>query len=294
VRSGKIAARRKRQLRFLVRRFSNPRHFPVPALLRVFGLSLLSFALISSPPLLSGCSRNTSPDGRDEAREINVAAAANLTDAFTELGRQFTARTGVRVIYSFGATAELAKQIENGAPFDVFASADVEHVDELNVKGLLVAGTRAVYARGRLVLWIPPGSRAKVERIEDLARQQVERIGIAKPDVAPYGRATIEALRALQLWPQIEPRVIYGQNVSQVKQYATTGNVDVAFIPLALVREGEGRAIEVDERLHQPIDQALAIIKASGKQEAAGSFADFVLSAEGRALLERYGYHQPL
>lgn len=200
----------------------------------------------------------------------------------------------MRVVYSFGATAELAKQIENGAPFDLFASADVEHVDELNRKGLLVAGTQAVYARGRLVLWIPPGSRAKIERLEDLARQEVERIGIAKPDVAPYGRATIEALGALQLWPQIEPQVIYGQNVSQVKQYARTGNVDAAFIPLALVRDGEGRAIEIDERLHQPINQALAVIKASGKQEMARRFAEFVLSLEGRALLERYGYQPPL
>lgn len=199
----------------------------------------------------------------------------------------------MRVVYSFGATAELAKQIENGAPFDLFASADVEHVDKLNRQGLLVAGTQAVYARGRLVLWIPPGSRARVERIEDLAHREVERIGIAKPDVAPYGRATIEALRSLQLWPQVEPRVVYGQSVSQVKQYATTGNVDVAFIPLALVRAGEGRSIAIDERLHQPLDQALAVIKASGKQEAAGSFAEFVLSLEGRALLERYGYRQP-
>jgi molybdate transport system substrate-binding protein len=256
-------------------------------------LSLLFFALIS-PLLPAGCSRSASPDNTNEAREINVAAAANLTDAFTELGRQFTARTGVRVVYSFGATADLAKQIENGAPFDVFASADVEHLDELNQKGLLVAGTMVLYARGRLVLWIPPGSRAKIERIEDLARQEVERIGIAKPDVAPYGRATIEALRALQLWPLVEPRVIYGQNVSQVRQYAATGNVDAAFIPLALVREGEGRAIAIDEHLHRPINQALAIIKASGKQEDAGRFAEFVLSPEGRALLERYGYYQPL
>jgi molybdate transport system substrate-binding protein len=163
----------------------------------------------------------------------------------------------------------------------------------LNRKGLLVAGSQAVYARGRLVLWIPPGSRATTERLEDLTRSEVERIAVAKPDVAPYGRATLEALRALNLWPQLEPKVIYGQNVSQVRQYAATGNVDVAFIPQALCRAGEGRTIEVDERLHQPIEQALAIIKATAKQEAAERFARFVLSAEGQSLLERYGYRQP-
>lgn len=253
---------------------------------------IVSIALLLSL-LLSSCSRNTSSSNQDEAQEITVAAAANLTEAFAELGKEFTARTGVRVVYSFGATADLAKQIENGAPFDLFASADVEHVDALDRKGLLVAGTQAVYARGRLVLWIPPGSRARIERLEDLTQKEIERIGIAKPDVAPYGRATVEALRALNLWTQIEPKVIYGQNVSQVKQYAATGNVDVAFIPLALVPKSEGRTVEVDERLHQPIDQALALVKASGKQEAARRFADFVLSAEGQALLERYGYRRP-
>jgi molybdate transport system substrate-binding protein len=144
------------------------------------------------------------------------------------------------------------------------------------------------------VLWIPQGSGAQLTRLEDLTSAGVERIGVAKPDVAPYGRATVEALRALNLWPQVEAKVIYGQNVSQVKQYAATGNVDVAFIPLALVRAGEGHVIEVDERLHQPIDQALAIVKASGKQEAARRFSDFILSNEGHALLERYGYRQPL
>src|SRR3982750_2874341 len=121
--------------------------------------------------------------------EINVAAASNLTEAFAAMGKQFTAQTGIRVVYSFGATADLAKQIENGAPFDLFAAADVEHVDELSHQSLLTPGTEAIYARGRLVLWTPPGSRITLSRIEDLRRADVERISIAKPDVAPYGRA---------------------------------------------------------------------------------------------------------
>ncbi|MDX6692645.1 MAG: molybdate transport system substrate-binding protein [Blastocatellia bacterium] len=260
--------------------------------LRVSRLSLLSLALISSL-LIAGCSRRDTSNIQDGGREINVAAASNLTDAFAELGKQFTARTGVRVVYSFGATADLAKQIENGAPFDLFAAADVEHVETLNRQGLLVDGTLAVYARGRLVLWIPQGSGAQVARLEDLTSRTVGRVGIAKPDVAPYGRATVEALRMLNLWSQVEAKVIYGQNVSQVKQYAATGNVDVAFLPLALTREGEGRAIEVDENLHQPIEQALALIKASAKQDDALRFRDFVLGAEGQSLLERFGYRKP-
>src|ERR1043165_4377940 len=105
-----------------------------------------------------GC-RSDSQNKTADASEINVAAAANLTDAFAEVGKQFTAETGIRVTYSFGATADLARQIENGAPFDVFASADVTHVDQLNGEGLLTPGTRSLYARGRLVLWTPPHAR---------------------------------------------------------------------------------------------------------------------------------------
>jgi molybdate transport system substrate-binding protein len=221
-----------------------------------------------------------------------VAAAANLTDAFTELGKEFTVRTGVRVTFSFGATADLAKQVENGAPFDVYASADVEHMDDLNGKGLLLSGSNKLFARGRLVLWVPPGSPFTLNRIEEIVRPEVERISIAKPDVAPYGRATIEALRALNLWAQVEPKVIYGQNVSQAKQQAATGNAEAAFIPLSLVKTGEGRIIEVDEQLHQPIDQAIAVVKDSPYTETAQRFVNFVLSPEGQALLERYGYRK--
>ena len=251
--------------------------------------SLIPFFILLA--LFTACgSRNNSQDKPADSSEINVAAAANLTDAFAELGKQFTAQTGIRIKYSFGSTADLEKQIENGAPFDVFAAADIEHVDTLNSKGLLTFGTNKVYARGRLVLWIPAGSSLKLNRIEDITRPEVERISIAKPDLAPYGRAALEALRALNLWAQVEPKVIYGQNVAQTKQYASTGNAEVAFIPLALVKPNEGQAIEVDERLHQPIDQAIAVIKDSRKQEAAQRFVNFVLSSEGEALLERYGY----
>jgi molybdate transport system substrate-binding protein len=250
---------------------------------------VLFFALVSLISL-SGCSRpapSGSPPGADE---INIAAAANLTDAFAELGKQFTAQTGIRVVYSFGATADLAKQIENGAPFDLFAAADVEHVDGLMSKGLLTPGTQALYARGRLVLWTPPGSRLTLNRIEDIRRDDAQRIAIAKPDLAPYGRAAVEALKALNLWTEIEPKVIYGQNVSQARQYAATGNAEAAFIPLSLVKEGEGHFIEIDEHLHQPINQALAVVKTSEKQDAARRFASYVLGSEGQALLERYGY----
>jgi molybdate transport system substrate-binding protein len=225
--------------------------------------------------------------------EIVVAAAANLTDAFAELGPQFTKQTGIRVIFTFGGTADLAEQIENGAPFDVFAAADYAHVAALERGGFLTPGTAALYARGKLVVWLPSESHVKIERIEDLTRPDVERIAIAKPDIAPYGQAAMETLRSLKIWDQVEPKVVYGMNVSQVKQFVSSGNAEAGFLPLALIRSGEGRLIKVREELHQPIDQALGIVRASPKQEAARRFADFVLSSEGQALLEKHGYEKP-
>ena len=114
----------------------------------------------------SSCNYHSTTHQQTAPQELVVAAAANLTDAFAEIGPRFTAKTGIRVVFNFGATAELAKQIENGAPFDVFAAADTEHVESLERKGLLTPGTRAIYARGRLVLWLPAGSSLKIERIE--------------------------------------------------------------------------------------------------------------------------------
>ena len=244
--------------------------------------------------ILAGCQSCREKTSQVDSQELTIAAAANLTDAFAEVGAQFTRKTGIRVVFSFGATADLAKQIENGAPFDLFAAADKEHVEQLERKGLLSPGTRALYARGRLVMWVPPGNNLKAERIQDITAKAFERIAIAKPDVAPYGQATVESLKALGLWSEIEPRVVYAQNVSQTKQYASTGNAEVAFIPLALVKPGEGSYLEVDEHLHRPIDQALGIIKDSPKQSAAHQFKDFILGDEGQTILTNKGYRKPV
>jgi molybdate transport system substrate-binding protein len=241
--------------------------------------------------LICSCSRK--PASEQNSREINVAAAANLTDAFEELGKRFTTQTGIKVVYSFGSTADLTKQIENGAPFDVVAAADIEHVDELNRNGFVIPDTRVLYARGRLVIWIPQSTHATINRIEDITAADVKTIAIAKPDLAPYGKASVDALRKLNIWSVLEPKVVYGSNVSQTKQYASTGNADVAFIPLSLVKSNEGRYIEVDENLHQPIDQALAIVRASNKQEPARRFTDYIMSADGQAVLKEYGYSKP-
>lgn len=243
--------------------------------------------------LLAVSCQPSKPLKQNEARNLTIAAASNLTDALAEIGPRFTSKTGIRVVFSFGATADLAKQIENGAPFDVFLSADAEHVEQLERQGLLTSGSRAIYARGRLVMWLPTGSNLKADRIQDITAKPYERIAIAKPDVAPYGRATVESLRVMGIWGEIERKVVYAQNVSQAKQYAATGNAEVAFIPLALVKPGEGNYLEVSEDAHRPIDQAVGIIKDSANQAAARQFVDFLLSEEGQQLLTKMGYSKP-
>jgi molybdate transport system substrate-binding protein len=244
--------------------------------------------LVCALACLGGCG----PAREEGGEEIVVAAAANLSDAFGEVGRRFTARTGVRVVYSFGATADLAKQIEQGAPFDVFAAADVKHPEALARRGLLTEGTLALYARGRLVLWTARGDVA-VARVEDLTGGVVSRVAVAKPDLAPYGAAAVEAMRALGVWERVEPKVVYAQSAAQAKQFAATGNADAAFLPRSLVRSGEGRFVEIDESLHRPIEQAAAVVRASKKQAAARRFVEFLFSDEGRAALKSFGYAEP-
>src|SRR6202140_1429775 len=136
---------------------------------------------------IAGGWRQTKP-GPAATTEITVAAAANLNDVFQRVGPQFEAQTGIHPVFSFGSTAQLAQQIEHGAPFDVFAAADTKHVEELDQKGLVLNGSRAVYARGVLALWIPTPSKTRVSRIEDLVSNDVRFIAVAKPELAPYGQ----------------------------------------------------------------------------------------------------------
>jgi|SRR5579863_7725968 len=237
--------------------------------------------------LAAGCGGRANAPGRPE---LNVATAANLTRVFGELGGIFERETGIHVIFSFGATAQLAQQVEHGAPFDVFAAADTEHIDELAQKGLVLPSTRAIYARGKLVLWVPD-ARVPVERIEDLARAGVTHVAIANPQLAPYGRAAVETLHALHLWETVQPKIVYGQNISITTQYAATGNADAAFTALALVYDNaRGRKIEVPENLHSPIDQAIAVVRSTSKPDQARKFVEFIVSAKARTVLKRYGY----
>src|ERR1044072_8953395 len=208
--------------------------------------------------------------------EITVAAASDLTPAFEELGREFQSATKTKVVFVFGSTGMLTRQIENGAPFDLFAAANVSYIDELDQEGLIIPDSKTTYARGRITLWTTNESPIRLQGIADLARPEVQRIAIANPDHAPYGLAAKQALQSAGVWDRVQLKIVYGDNIRQTLQYAQTGNVDVAIVALSLSVQSNGRWSLIPEDLHQPIDQALAIIKPTKKEQAARAFATFV------------------
>jgi molybdate transport system substrate-binding protein len=232
---------------------------------------------------------NSTPAGN----ELTVAAASDLTPAFEEIAREFEAANKIKVIFMFGSTGMLTRQIENGAPVDLFAAANVSYVDELNQKGFIIPDSRAVYARGRITLWTRDDSPLRLQGIADLARPEVMRIAIANPDHAPYGLAARQALESVGIWERIKPKLVYGDNIRQTMQYAQTGNVDVAIVALSLSKPSNGRWTLIPEELHKPLDQGLAIIKTTRNESAARVFAAFIEGPQGQAILKKYGFSAP-
>ena len=220
---------------------------------------------------------------------LHVAAASNLGHTLTTLSAAFTKSTGIPVIPSLGATAQLATQIENGAPFDVFLSADEQHIDTLIRNHAAQPESRAIYARGRLAVWTAdkptPASPADLTSVKIIA--------IAKPELAPYGAAAVEALQRLNLWPALQPRVVYASSVATAKQYADTGNADAAFTALSLVVNQPGHYFVIDAQLHQPLNQALCIPGRAPQPQQAARFTAFMKSPQAQAILKAAGYQTP-
>ena len=190
----------------------------------------------------------------------------------------------------FGSTGLLTQQIENGAPVDLFAAASMSYIDKLDHEGLILPDSKASYARGRITLWTPADSNLRLEGIKDLARPEVMRIAIANPDHAPYGLAARQALESAGIWDVIKPKLVYGDNIRQTLQFAETGNVDVAIVALSLSKQSHGRWSLIPEELHQPIDQGLAIMKSTKKEQSARAFAAFIVGPQGRATMQKYGF----
>ena len=250
-----------------------------------------AFALVVVLTFLTAC--RSSPSVKEMPVTLTVSAAADLTPAFEELGKLFTNETGIHVTFNFGSTGQLTQQIEQGAPVDLLAAANVSFVDELERQSLILPDTKALYAQGRITLWTRSDSTLKLERIEDLAKPEVHRIAIANPEHAPYGEAARQALQAAGVWDRVSSRLVFGENISQTLQYAETGNVDAAIVALSLSVNSNGRWVLISEQLHQPLNQALAVIRGSGHEAEARRFASFINSAQGRSVMRKYGFILP-
>lgn len=220
------------------------------------------------------------------AEQVTVAAAANLSEVFPLVGQAFEAATKIHASFSFGSTAQLSQQLENGAPFDVFAAADTEHIDRLIAQNLLLRETRKVYATGVLALWFP----ARPGALRDLALPWVRTIAVAKPELAPYGQAAIETLRNSGLLERVRTKLVYAGNIGMARQYGASGNADAVFTAYSLVLNEHGRVIRLDESLHRPLAQAVGVVSRSGNRQAADRFIAFLLGPSGRQLLRKYGY----
>jgi len=245
-------------------------------------------ALILALACVTACKDKSSTTTAHD--ELTIAAASDLTPAFEEIGREFESANRTKVVFTFGSTGMLTRQIENGAPFDLFAAANVSYIDELEKKGLIISDSKAVYARGRITLWTPNTSNIRLQGIADLARPEVMRIAIANPDHAPYGLAAKQALESVGIWDRVKPKLVFGDNIRQTFQYAATGNVDVAIVSLSLSTESRGRWTLIPEELHQPIHQGLGIIKTTKNEKAARAFTAFLTGPQGQAIMKKYGF----
>lgn len=241
-----------------------------------------------------GCQEiGAAPDADVVADSLLVAAAANTQFAFQEIGEQFNARTGQPVEFSFGSSGNLAAQIANGAPFDVFASADVARVEELRVDGLILSDTQRVYARGQLVMVMNRESGVTMENVDDLASPDIARVATANPTHAPYGLAAQQALERAGLLGDVQPKLVYGETVRQALQFVQSGNAPVGLVARAIAEVPEVDWTAVDPNLYDPVEQAMAVLSGTEREQLARQFVDFVTGPEGQAILQRYGYRSP-
>lgn len=224
------------------------------------------------------------------AGELHVAVATNFVKTARALAGDFTTASGHAVVVSEGSTGRLYAQIVNGAPFEVFLSADAERPLRLVAEGYAVEGTRFAYALGRLVLWSADPARV---RDAGALRGDFRHLAIANPELAPYGAAARQTLERLGLWAALEPRLVRGEDVGQTQQFVATGNAELGFVALAQVVDAGGSRWEVPADHHAPIEQE-AVLLGPGRDDAtARAFLAFLRSAAARARIEAAGYALP-
>ena len=232
------------------------------------------------------------------AEEITVAAAADLTFAFHEVATEFQQATGNSIRLSFGSSGNFFSQIRNGAPYDVFFSADVSYPKKLAAAGLTEPGSMYQYARGQIVVWIPEKSRLDVTRgLQILLDPAIRKTAIANPEHAPYGRAAIAAMRHTGVYEKVRGKLIYGENIAQAAQFVQSGNADAGVLALSIAKsptiKAQGKYSIVPLSDYPPLEQAGVILKTSRNKAAARMFLDFLKRPAAVKIMARYGFMAP-
>ena len=231
--------------------------------------------------------------------ELLVAAAADLNPALNDIAQQFQRKTGVRLKLSFGASGALTQQIQNGAPFDVFFSADMDYPKQLVAAGQADSASLYQYSLGKLVLWVPSNSPLDIEHkgMEALLDPLVNKIAIANPQHAPYGRAAVAALKHAGLYERLSDRFVMGENVSQAAQFIESGNAQAGFVALAhalspAVKDA-GKFWIVPADYYPSLEQGVVIVSKSQRKKEAGNFLEYLKTQDAADVLRKYGFTLP-
>ena len=235
---------------------------------------------------------------RAAGQEIRIAAAADLQFAMVDLAGQYQTQTGNKLDVTYGSSGNFFSQIQNGAPFDVLFSADIEYPRKLEAAGLAEPGTLYQYAIGRVVIWTPADSTVDVAKQgwSALLDASVQKIAIANPEHAPYGQAAVAALRKARIYDQVSAKLVYGENISQAAQFVQSGNAQAGIVALSLAVSPamkDGKRWEIPAGMHPAIEQGAIVLKSAKNKQAARAFLNFAKSEAGRATLAKYGFTFP-
>jgi len=230
----------------------------------------------------------------ESTTEITVSAAISLKNAFEEIGKLYELQNkNSKVMFNFGASGDLATQIKGGAPVDVFASAALKDMDELDNAGFLLKDTRVNFASNSVVLIVPSSTKIMLTSFEDLKKAEIKKIAVGNPKTVPVGRYSDETFQYYKISDMIQPKLVFAENVRQVLDYVARGEVDagVVYSTDAMVKQQEVKIImTAPEASHKPIIYPIAVVKGTKNEKAAKSFIAFVASDEGRKILSKYGF----
>ena len=229
------------------------------------------------------------------AQDLTIAAASDLQSAMQEITSGFEKETGTKIKVIYGSSGNFFQQIQNGAPVDMFFSANLDYPRKLEDGGLAEAGSFYQYARGKIVIWVPNDSRINLDQgLQTLLDARIKKIALANPIHAPYGQAAVSAMRKEGIYEKVREKFVLGENISQTASFVTSGAADIGIISLSLALspsiKGKGRYAEIPSDKYPPIDQAVVILNSSKNKALARRFLAYLKSAGARKELQSYGF----